>query len=87
MRSFRQRRCFLLRELTGARVEPKAASEAPASNADDTENHSNFLRRVMADFQREADRCSRICNCQSTQKPQGSTGFGLYAVSISIKST
>ena len=32
-------------------------------------------------------RCSRICSCQSTQEPQGSTGMGVRSVSISIKST
>jgi hypothetical protein len=31
--------------------------------------------------------CSRFCNCQSTQKPQGSTGIGMHAVNSSIKST
>lgn len=32
-------------------------------------------------------RCSRICSCQSTQKPQGSTGIGLVAGSNSIENT
>ena len=32
-------------------------------------------------------RCSRICSCQSTQKPQGSTGIGLAAGSSSIENT
>jgi hypothetical protein len=30
--------------------------------------------------------CSRICSCQSTKEPQGSTGVGRYALSISIRS-
>jgi hypothetical protein len=31
--------------------------------------------------------CSRFCNGQSIQKPQGSTGNGMYALINSIKST
>jgi hypothetical protein len=32
-------------------------------------------------------RCSRFCNGQSTQEPQGSTGPAAQAVCLSIKST
>src|ERR1039458_8811077 len=32
-------------------------------------------------------RCSRFCNCQSTQEQQGSTRVGHYAVDYSIEST
>jgi len=31
--------------------------------------------------------CSRFCNCQSTQKPQGSTAIGPFAINNSIKTT
>ena len=36
----------------------------------------------MVDFE-----CSRFCSCQSTQKPQRSTGFRPYTTNSSIKST
>lgn len=32
-------------------------------------------------------KCSRFCSCQSTQKPQRSTGIGWHTVNDSIKST
>jgi hypothetical protein len=55
----------------------------------------NFLRRtkfscglVSTDCRREISlACSRNCSCHSTQEPPGSTAFGAYAVSCSIKIT
>src|ERR1039458_9684869 len=48
---------------------------------------AHFSRCFAKQKQRQIPHCSRICNCQSTQKPQGSTGIGWHTVSNSIKST
>src|ERR1035438_40290 len=48
---------------------------------------AHFSRCFAKQKQRQIPHCSRICSCQSTQEPQGSTRFGGYKVNVSIKST
>src|SRR5208283_1769637 len=51
--------------------------------------HPNVTwRQPGSDLQcQKQQRCSRICSCRSTQKPQRSTGFGSCALNISIEIT
>jgi hypothetical protein len=43
--------------------------------------------KLHPDIRGDEIHCSRICSCQSTQKPQRSTGFRSFTVNISIENT
>jgi len=69
------------------RAEQKGLIPDKGTQSEPAETDALFSLFRHAKNLRQFPDCSRNCSCQSTPEPQGSTGFGQYAVSLSIKST